>query len=110
MTPEMAVISIFSNSKAKENPNEFGPGSATAQCCALTTIATATAGSVGPLITGAIQSISGWTATSIAVGAFAALGLVPVLLKTAYGRGFGQPKAETQPQALRKRYRRNKGA
>jgi MFS family permease len=94
MTPEMAVISIFADSKAKEKPNEFGPGGATAQCCALTTIATAAAGSIGPLITGAIQSTSGWTATSIAVGAFGALGLVPVLLKAAHDRNFNQPKAE----------------
>jgi MFS family permease len=86
MVPGMAEISGFAENKEKDDPNLFGPRGATSQCCALMTIAMAAAGVVGPIVIGAIQSTSGWIASSITIGAFAALGLVSLLLKTAYER------------------------
>lgn len=86
MVPGMAEISAFAENKEKDDPNLFGPRGATAQCCALMTIAMAAAGVVGPIVIGAIQSASGWIASSITIGAFAAIGLASLLLKTGYER------------------------
>jgi MFS family permease len=88
MVPGMAEISAFAENKEKDDPNLFGPRGATAQCCALMTIAMAAARVVGPIIIGAIQSASGWIATSITIGVFAALGIISLVLKTAYERTF----------------------
>lgn len=79
MTPQMAEIGIFADKKAEADASLFGTKGATAQCCALMTIATALAGVAGPLITGAVQSSSGWTATSVTIGAFAAAGCASVI-------------------------------
>jgi len=86
--PGMAEISAFAENKEKDDPDLFGPRGATAQCCALMTIAMAAAGVVGPIIMGAIQSASGWIATSITIVVFAALGIISLVLKTAYERTF----------------------
>jgi MFS family permease len=54
MVHGMAEISAFAENKERDDPNLFGPRGATAQCCALLTIATAAAGVVGPIVIGAI--------------------------------------------------------
>lgn len=98
MTPEMAAISAFS---LKDYPEAFGPASTAAQCSALMTMATALAGVVGPVTTGAIQANSGWIATSVSIGVFAALGLVSLFLKWGYDEIFERNRTvETQPGAL----------
>jgi MFS family permease len=81
MTPEMAAISAFA---LKDDPEAFGPASTAAQCSALMTMATTLAGVLGPVTTGAIQANSGWIATSVSIGVFAALGLVSLFFKWGY--------------------------
>jgi MFS family permease len=98
MTPEMAAISAFA---PKDDPEAFGPAGTAAQCSALLTMATALAGVVGQVTTGAIQANSGWIATSVSIGVFAALGLVSLFFKWGYD-GIVERKRtiETQPGAL----------
>ncbi|KAK5996875.1 hypothetical protein PT974_02222 [Cladobotryum mycophilum] len=95
MTPEMAEISAFGEKKAKEEPEVFGQG-ATAQCCALMTIANSLGGVVGPVVIGHVKAASGWIPASITVGAFGALGLVVLVLLMAYDKSHGKEKVVTK--------------
>lgn len=100
MTPQMAEIGIFADKKAEADPSLFGAKGATAQCCALMTVATAVAGVVGPLITGAVQASSGWTATSVTLGAFAATGCASLVVNAWWQKrtvSAGNPERTASP-------------